>query len=218
MSPYPPKSRRTVLSATAVALLAASPLLAACGSPDHPGAAAVVEGKKITVSELQAKVEDVREAQRDSEQSAQLIADSGRLSQLTLNNMIFVKVLDRAVGDAGVTVSPADVQQGREVIERAMGGAEQMRVTWLQRYSIAPGEVEETIRNQVAIDKLAQSMGADRASADGQQKIFDALSAASAKMGITVNPRFGTWDGKQVQLGFMKEPWLRPAPVRNQPV
>ncbi|MGK5549937.1 SurA N-terminal domain-containing protein, partial [Streptomyces sp. URMC 127] len=52
--------RRTALSVTAAALLAAAPLLTACGQTAHPGAAAVVGDDRITVSQLQRQVADVR--------------------------------------------------------------------------------------------------------------------------------------------------------------
>lgn len=48
--------RRTALSVSAMSsLLLAAPLLTACGSAAHPGAAAVVDGKRITVSQLQSQ-------------------------------------------------------------------------------------------------------------------------------------------------------------------
>jgi hypothetical protein len=209
MLPHRPKSRRLALSVTAAALLAASPLLAACGGTAYPGAAAVVDGDRITVSQLQARVADVRDAQRGSAQSAQLIQDTGQLSRATLNSMIFDRILARAAKDAGVTVSRSDVQEARTAAERSAGGADRLRQMWLQQYAIGPGQVEATIRNQVAMDKLAQALGADRNSPEGQAKIVDALRAASTKMGIDINPRFGTWDDKQVLLGNAKVPWLR---------
>jgi hypothetical protein len=49
--------RRTAFPVLAAsALLAAVPLLTACGSAAHPGAAAVVDGKRITEAQLQGEV------------------------------------------------------------------------------------------------------------------------------------------------------------------
>ncbi|MGP4003273.1 SurA N-terminal domain-containing protein [Streptomyces sp. 8N706] len=212
MSPYRPRSRWTALSLTAVAVLAASLLLTACGSASHPGAAAVVDGDRITVSQLQDKVEAVREAQRGAAQSAQLIQDTGQLSRATLNGMIFDRVLARAAEDAGVKVSRSDVQKAQTAAERGAGGAAQLRELWLQQYAIGPGQVTETVRNQVVMDKLARAIGVDRNDPRGQTKIVEALRRSSAAMGIDVNPRFGTWDDNKVLLGNVKEPWLRKAP------
>ncbi|MEU9116014.1 SurA N-terminal domain-containing protein [Streptomyces sp. NPDC048483] len=208
--------RRTALSVSATAaLLAATPLLAACGGGAHPGAAAVVDGKRITVAQLQTKVKDVREAQGRSPQGAQLIMNTGRLSLATLNGMIFDEVLARSAGDAGVKVTRDAVQKWRAAAEERAGGAERLKAMWLQQ-GIAPDEIDAMVRNQLLLDGLAKHLGADRGRAQGQQQLAQALSKTSRSMGIDVNPRFGKWDDRQVILGETKEPWITTGPSRQQ--
>ncbi|NJQ02766.1 SurA N-terminal domain-containing protein [Streptomyces zingiberis] len=204
--------RRSVLSLSAVALMAATPLLTGCGDDTHPGSAAVVDGDRITVSQVQAQVADVRAAQGESRDAKALISGTGRLSRSTLNSMIFDKVLARAAADAGVSASRAEVQRIRGQAEEAAGGADRLREMWLQQYSIGPAMLEETLRNQVLMDKLAESMGADRTSPQGQQKVVEALQKASKSMNVQVNPRFGKWNDKQVLLDSVQESWLKPTP------
>lgn len=208
--------RRTAFRLSAVALLATSPLLTACGGDEHPGAAAVVEGDRITVSQLQAQVRDVRDAQEASPQSAELIAGTAQLGRSTLNAMIFDRVLTKAAEDAGVTVSRRDVQEARAEAERAAGGAGRLRQVWLQQYAIAPERIDSTLRTQVAMDKLSSRIGANRSTPEGQAKIVKALGDASSAMNIDVNPRYGKWDAEQVRLGGTEEPWLRPANPEGQ--
>ena len=203
--------RRTAIGVSAVALLATTPLLTACGSDAHPGAAAVVEGERITVSQLQAQVRDVRDAQEASSQSAELIAGTAQLGRATLNSMIFDRVLAKAAKDAGITVSRRDVQQARAEAERAAGGSGKLRRMWLEQYAIAPARIDSTLRTQVAMDRLSRKIGADRSTPEGQAKIIKALGDASSGMSIGVNPRYGKWDAEQVRLGGSEEPWLRPA-------
>ncbi|MFD8548784.1 SurA N-terminal domain-containing protein [Streptomyces sp. NPDC059649] len=208
--------RRTALSVSATAaLLAAVPLLAACGSEAHPGAAAIVDGKRITVAQLQAKVRDVRAAQAKSPQGGQLIMNTGRLSLATLNGMIFDEVLARGAKDAGVTVTRKDVQKWRDRAEERAGGAERLKAMWLQQ-GIAPDEVDGTVRNQLLLDGIAEHLGADRGKPQGQQKLAESLARTSRSMGIDVNPRFGKWDDRQVILGETKDPWIAATPVRQQ--
>ncbi|MCB5907583.1 SurA N-terminal domain-containing protein [Streptomyces pinistramenti] len=208
--------RRTALSVSLTAgLLAAVPLLTACGSEAHPGAAAIVDGKRITVSQLQAKVKDVREAQGRSPQGAELVASTGRLSLATLNGMIFDRVLERGARKAGVTVDRDDVQKWRSAAEERAGGAARLRAMWLQQ-GIAPDAIDATVRNQLLLDGLAKKIGADRGSPQGQQKLADALATTSRAMGIDVNPRFGKWNDKQVILGQAKDPWITKAPATKQ--
>ncbi|MEU5209447.1 SurA N-terminal domain-containing protein [Streptomyces sp. NPDC020742] len=208
--------RRTALSVSAAtALLAATPLLTACGGEAHPGAAAVVDGKRITVAQLQAKVKDVRAAQAKSPQGGQLIMNTGRLSLATLNGMIFDRVLARSAADAGVEVTRRDVQKWRARAEQQAGGAERLQAMWLQQ-GIAPDEVDGMVRNQLLLDGVAQHLHADRGRPEGQQKLARELSRTSRAMGIDVNPRFGSWDDQQVILGRTKDPWITSAPPKQQ--
>jgi len=208
--------RRTALSVSATAaLLAAAPLLAACGSDARPGAAALVDGKRITVSQLQAKVKDVRAAQAKSPQGGQLIMNTGRLSLATLNGMIFDEVLARGARDAKVTVTRRDVQRWRAQAEQQAGGAARLKAMWLQQ-GVAPDEIDAMVRNQLLLDGVARHLGADRGKPQGQQKLARALAKTSRSMGIDVNPRFGKWDDQQVILGETKEPWITREPAKQQ--
>ncbi|GLW17734.1 MULTISPECIES: SurA N-terminal domain-containing protein [Streptomyces] len=208
--------RRTALSVSATAaLLVAAPLLAACGDAAHPGAAAIVDGKRITVSQLQAKVKDVRAAQAETPQGGQLVRNTGRLSLATLNGMIFDRVLARSAQDAGVTADRADVQRWRAAAERQAGGAGRLREMWLQQ-GIAPDEIDGMVRNQLLLDGVARHLGVDRGTPQGQQQLARALAKTSRSLGIDVNPRFGKWDDQQVILGQTKDPWITPASAQEQ--
>ncbi|MFI6639243.1 SurA N-terminal domain-containing protein [Streptomyces sp. NPDC050504] len=201
------RRRRTALSVSA-ALIAAAPLLAACGNEAHPGAAAVVGGDRIEVSALQSEVKVVRAAQRDSPDAAQLIKDTGRLSRAKLHGMIFDRILDRAADDAGVEVSRREVQEGRSALSAQSGGEEQWAAMMLQQRGVAPGQLNGAVREQVQLAKLAQALGADLQTPQGQQKVGDALAAASKALDIDVNPRYGAWDDQKIQLGDYRAPWI----------
>ncbi|MFI1657730.1 SurA N-terminal domain-containing protein [Streptomyces sp. NPDC020472] len=199
--------RRTALTVSA-ALLAAAPLLTACGSDAHPGAAAVVGGQRIEVAGLQAQVEDVRDAQAASPQSAQLVAATGDLSRRKLNVMIFDRVVDEVARDNGVTAGRAELQQARDSFVRQAGGEEQLKSVLLQEQGVAPDQIDAFVRRNVLMNKIAQKLGVTE-SPEGQKKLTDVFSAASKKLGIEVNPRYGRWDDAQVRLSDTTAPWLR---------
>ncbi|MCX4731635.1 SurA N-terminal domain-containing protein [Streptomyces sp. NBC_01363] len=201
------RRRRTALTVSA-ALLAGAPLLTACGSEAHPGAAAVVGGDRIEVSMLQSQVAAVREAQRDSKDASQLIDKSGQLSRVKLQTMIFDRVLDRAAQDAGVRVNRNEIQQMRRTAAAQSGGEAQLRTAMLQRGWVAPGQIDAVLREQVQLTKLAQALGADLQQPAGQQAVGEALGKASKALRVDVNPRYGTWDSKQTQLADYKAPWI----------
>ncbi|MEU7009223.1 SurA N-terminal domain-containing protein [Streptomyces sp. NPDC046332] len=199
--------RRTALSVSA-ALLAAAPLLTACGGEAHPGAAAVVDGERIEVSSLQAQVRDVRTAQEASPQAAQLIEATGDLSREKLNVMIFDRVVDRVAEDNGITASRSEIQKARGEFTQQSGGQEQLAATLLQQQGVAPDQIDGVVRRTVLMNKIADKLGIAN-TPEGQKKLTEIFTAASKDLDIDVNPRFGAWDDDKIQLGTFTAPWVR---------
>ncbi|MFB6956433.1 SurA N-terminal domain-containing protein [Streptomyces sp. NPDC056309] len=204
------RRRRTalVLSAT---ILAAAPLLTACGNDARPGAAAVIGGQRITLGQLQSRVSEVREAQRaavaDEAQYQQAVAATGTLTRDTLHQMVLDRVLDRAAKNAGLSVSRREIQQLRTGLEQQAGGAKALEDTWLQRYGVPPRRLDDNLRLQLEAQKLAAHLNTDA----GQPAFWKALSEASAELHVDLNPRYGTWDVEKSTLVNAKTPWLRDA-------
>ncbi|MEV7088363.1 SurA N-terminal domain-containing protein [Streptomyces sp. NPDC093085] len=201
------RRRRTALSLSA-ALLAGAPLLTACGGNTHPGAAAVVGGERIEVSALQSEVRDVREAQRATPEADQLIRDTSQLSQAKLNGMIFDRVLQRAADDNGVAVSRKEIQDTRAQAAAQSGGEQRFTAMLLQQGALSAGQIDSAIRREVLLNKVAEALGANTSTPEGQQKVLAALTKTSKGLGIDVNPRYGSWDYQQVRLGETKTPWI----------
>lgn len=201
--------RRTALSVSAAAaLLAAAPLLTACGSDAHPGTAAVVGGQRIEVSSLQAQVEDVRAAQAASPEAARLVKETGDLSRQKLHGMIFDRVVDQVAEDNGISASRGEIRQTREEFARQGGGETQMAAVLLQQQSVAPDQIDGVARRAVLMNKIAAKLGVTN-TPEGQKKLQEAFGKASKELRIDVNPRYGTWDDTKIQLAAYTPPWLR---------
>ncbi|MFC5722127.1 SurA N-terminal domain-containing protein [Streptomyces gamaensis] len=193
--------RRTALAVTA-ALLAAAPVLTACGSTAHPGAAAVVGDERISVAQLQRQVADVRDAQQSSPQAEQLVAGSARLSQDTLVRLIQYRIVEQAGRDNGITVSRRELQDQRAAVERANGGAEAVRGRFLA-LGIAPDQIDRALAMQLTRAKLDARFGAVRTN--------EILVRTSESLHVDVNPRYGVWDPRRGTAQAAVEPWLRPS-------
>ena len=206
------RRRRTAFVLSA-AIVAAAPLLTACGSGAHPGAAAVVGGQRITVAQLESRVNEVRSAQRaatkDEAQYEQAIAKTGSLTRDTLHGMVLDRVLDRAARDAGVGVSRKDIQQLRSSLEQQAGGARGLETVWLQQYGVAPERLDDNLRTEIEAQKLAASLGADMNTPQGKDTFWKAMAEASKKLNVDLNPRYGAWDVQKSSRVDAKTPWLR---------
>ncbi|WP_413758623.1 SurA N-terminal domain-containing protein [Streptomyces sp. MMBL 11-3] len=202
------RRRRTALLLSA-ALLTAAPLLTACGNDAHPGAAAVVGGDRITVSQLENRVNEVRTAQRAATtgeaQYEQAVAKSGGLARDTLHSMVLDRVLHRAARDAGVGVTRKEIQEARADLEQRAGDAKALEVTWLQQYGVPPERLDDNLRVQIEAQKLATALGTDTS----RPEFWKALSEASKKLGVDLNPRYGTWDVEKSSRVDAKLPWVR---------
>ncbi|MEV0903997.1 SurA N-terminal domain-containing protein [Streptomyces hokutonensis] len=202
------RRRRTALVLTAV-IAAAAPALTACGSEAHPGAAAVVGGQRITVAQLQSRVNEVRVAQRaavqDQAQYVRAIATTGGLTRETLYGMVFDQVVHRAAQDADVTVTRKDIQDMRAALAQQAGGSKALEATWLAQYAVAPQRLDENLRLQVEGRKLAAKLGTDTS----QPAFWKALSTASKELHVDLNPRYGTWDVEKSSRVDAKTPWVR---------
>ncbi|MGW6709689.1 SurA N-terminal domain-containing protein [Streptomyces sp. NPDC054956] len=200
--------RRTALSVSAVLLLAA-PLLSACSGEARPGTAAVVGGERITTSAVQAQVKDVRTAQNRSEHSAELIAAIPQLDRVKLSSMIQSRILDRMAEDAGITVTTKELETEREAYDQNNGGAKAFEAAVLQKAAMAPDQIERWVRDQVLFTKLNAKYG--------EGKLAEPASKAAAKLGIEVNPRYGSWDPQRVTLGDGETPWITQVTRPEQP-
>lgn len=202
------RRRRTAFLLSA-ALVTAAPLLAACGNEAHPGAAAVVGDDRITVSQLESRVSEVRSAQRAATtgeaQYEQVIAKSGGLTRDTLHGMVLDRVLHQAAQDAGVTVTRKEVQRFRSRLQEQAGDAKALEVAWLQQYGVAPERLDDNLRVQIEAQKLAAALGVGTS----QPAFWKALSEASKKVGVDLNPRYGDWDVEKSSRVDARLPWLR---------
>ncbi|MEU6576216.1 SurA N-terminal domain-containing protein [Streptomyces sp. NPDC046805] len=202
------RRRRTALVLSAV-IAAAAPLLTACGNDAHPGAAAVVGGQRISVAQLEGRVNEVRRAQRavvpDEAQYQQVVASTSSLTRDTLHNMLLDRVLHRAARDHGVSVTRKEIQAMRTGLEQQAGGAKALETTWLQKYGVAPRLLDDNLRLQLEAQKLAQKLGTDTT----QPAFWKALSTASGELHIDLNPRYGTWDAQKSSRVDAKTPWVR---------
>lgn len=205
-------SRRTALVLSAAAI-AAVPVLTACGSEAHPGAAAVVGGQRITVSQLESRVNEVRDAQqtatKNTAQYEQAIAKTGGLTRNTLHTMVLDRVLHRAATDAGITVTRKEMQSMRSGLEQQAGGSKALEIAWLQQYNVPPKRLTESLRTEIEAQKLATALGADMQTPQGKAAFWKALSNASKELNVDLNPRYGKWDVTKNSRVDAKTPWLR---------
>jgi hypothetical protein len=199
----------------AVCVLAAGTALAACG-PVKPGAAAIVGHDRITDAKLDSAVtawtkelprypqaqQVVQEAQSQSGQSSQggvqpFDPSSPQRSALFL--MIAIRSWHEVGREKGLTPTPGQV----DAFLAKVGGQVQLDTSVVAQGlpTSYTGDFARTVLIQQAL--LARYGGGStdpQAEQAAEQRMVGDLVSVQRKLGITVNPRYGTFD-KQMRFG-----------------
>lgn len=160
------------------------------------GTAAQVGEHTITVATLQDEArsfaEDTGQPDLQGDQMAQ--AQAAVLGQL-ITNQLMVEAAD----EHGVSASPANVDKSLSQLRSQMNQASEQDVRgFLQQYAVNRGMLEDFIRTAVLGDKLVAELRERDPKAEPQQVVGRELSRTSKRLGVEVNPRYGTWNGQQV--------------------
>jgi hypothetical protein len=186
---------RAVSVALLTASLAASSLLvSACGST-NAGTAATVGSDDISESQLTDWVEGVLTATGKSPS-----AINAQVTGNSLNLLIYLDLLDALAGAVGVTASQGEIDAAEQSL--IQGGATEAEIEASAAQSgIAPDAIPSFIRANVLTPKI-QEVLAPGATPEDQQAIFQqALVTTANEIGVTVNPRYGSWSPDSIQLG-----------------
>jgi hypothetical protein len=211
-----PNNRRTHVFRkslkAAVSVLAAGTALAACG-PLKPGAAAVIGHDRITVATLDSAVSRWKKELPAHPDAQQIVASSGQQGQRVpfdpssprrsaLYQLIEMRAWQQMAHEKGITVTQGQV----DAFIASKGGR-----GGLDSYVLAEGlptSYDDAFARSLLVQQLMlQRYGVNPDQPATQQtqaqvqKLLADYAGAKKRLGITVNPRFGTFDDKTMQLG-----------------
>ena len=197
-----------------VAALAAGAALTACG-PVKTGAAAIVGHDRISVAKLDAAVTEwskelpqhpeaqqiVQQSQSQEQGGQQIPFDPSSPQRSALHQFLEIRAWDEVARENGITITPGQVDE----FVATNGGWAAVDANVLAQG--LPTKYGEDFARTVMIQRaLIQRYGGDKAT-DQQtqqmviQKVFIDYARANKKLGIDVNPRYGTFDEKNMSLG-----------------
>ncbi len=136
-------------------------VLSACGNLFDP-AAAVVDGTKITMSEIEAELDRFRETQRYEQLVAQ--ADEGEIErdfqQTYLTLLIREEVLESEAEERGIEVTPEEINQRINEIKAEIGSEGQFQEA-LKEQGLTLEQAEFQVRVQLLSEKLRAEVTKD---------------------------------------------------------
>ncbi len=167
----------------AVVALSLAVLLSACSI--RPGAAAVVDGKVISQSELESAQTEL----------APLI--SGVKAEDILSVLIAAPIYLRTAPEHGVGVSQSDAEKLLASVAAQKGLP--------AGHHYGPGALDMA-RLSLASLKLSKLTDGSTIIAKAQEEI--------GKQTVVVNPRYGTFDAKTGQVSLVEPDWIAPTPSK----
>ncbi|SDT65602.1 hypothetical protein SAMN05216371_3437 [Streptomyces sp. TLI_053] len=200
-------SRATRTVAAAIGALCFLPALTGCGGDGlTPGTAAVLDGRRIPVDAVEARVAALRHAPGGVSADARWRTEAPARRAVT--ELVLDAVVARAVAERGPAVADTEVAAARAEEERRLGGAGQLARA-LAAQGVPAEAIDDRLGRELGIRRLAATAGADAGTPAGDAAVRRILAATATAGRLRVNPRYGTWDPDRAALA----PVTRSGPV-----
>jgi hypothetical protein len=174
-----------------VAVAALAVVLSGCA---QVGAAATVGGTRISQSTVQGSVDAIL-AERAGTDTSQMQLETGEtLNRSQLRFHLFGTLLREVGAELKITVTKAEIDTQRAAILQQVGGADQLPIA-LVTAGIAAQDLDLYIEAITFSDKISNLIATSGVPEEQIGAEIQRLITAKAKeLGVTVNPRYGTWD------------------------
>ena len=176
-----------------VAVAALAVVLSGCA---QVGAAATVGGTRISQATVQGSVDAIL-AERVGTDTSQMQLETGEtLNRSQLRFHLFGILLREVGAELKITVTKAEIDTQRAAILQQVGGEDQLPFA-LVSAGIAAQDLDLYIEAITFSDKISNLIAASGVPEEQIGSEIQRLITAKAKeLGVTVNPRYGTWDSE----------------------
>lgn len=179
---------KKILSLIAVLSLAT---LTACGQANS---AVTLGDINISQTEFQKSIDTLLSEREGVDVSQMQLQSGGDLNRSQLRFMIITTVFDEIAKELKLDVTKTEVTTTAQELITQSGGEEAL-ATNLVAAQIASTNFDRYVRAIIISDKLTAALQASGISeAEVDARISELVTAKGKELGITVNPRYGTWD------------------------
>lgn len=163
----------------------------ACGETQL-GAAALVGGERIPISEIQ---DSVAKTKAFLEAQSVLASGEGPTAGDEVERRVIELIFQRTATEVGVTATDTEVAALVEEQRTGIGG----QTRFLQALAvngIGPERVDAVFRTEVLSRKISEKLSAGQKLSQGelQRRLQQKLIAVAATLDIKINPRYGSFD------------------------
>jgi hypothetical protein len=187
-------NRRLIAALTGLALI-----VSITGCSTRGGAAAVIDGQRISESEVAAIVTESQTTLRELGITEVSLA---ALPSAVVTWLLRARILDRIAQEEGLEITDGEVDEVVSQAEQDLGREElQGR---LAAAGVPPTRIREYARSFVVQNKITQQVNGD------EQAVTQLLVDYSRDFGVEVSPRYGAWDAASGALVASPDELSRP--------
>ncbi|MDO8732344.1 MAG: hypothetical protein Q7L55_07210 [Actinomycetota bacterium] len=198
-------SRRRALIPAAI--LALGLIISGCSSTSNGADAAVVGETHITNEQLDSITTAVLVAQGKPVNTS----DSPLVTQ-TLNWLIVMDLLEQIAVDNSIVLTQGEIDREREGELKAAGSEAELTDAYLKQL-VPTQQIDERIRFALLAQKIAAAIAPGQSSDAATTALITTVTAKSNALDPQVNPRYGTWDSTNLQIGSSTSGLSTPAPT-----
>ena len=176
----------------AIVAVATTLLLTGCS---QVGSAATLGSTKISQATVQSSIDAILAARQGVDTSQMQIETGEVLNRGQLRFHLLTALLREVGKEIKLSVSKAEIDTRRQSIIDQVGGVEALPNA-LVGAGIAEKDFDQYIEAISLSDKISQALSAAGVTeADMGAQIQKLVVAKAKELGVTVNPRYGKWDG-----------------------
>ena len=187
---------RRVVPVTVLSTVLCAVVLSGCATPVKAGAAAVVGDERVPTSSVEATTTSVRE-QAQEEDLGEL--DGATLNRITVERAIRSLLTAELAEREGVSVTEGEVD---DYLARSCAGRVSSS-TSTHEHGVPStelrGEVRDFLLRQKVGEELVEGTGPEVEQERGAA-VSEAFVALAEEIGVSVSPRYGTWDAQTVSI------------------
>jgi hypothetical protein len=181
-------------------LLSIALLLTGCSSM---GTGVTIGDKEIKSSEIQKSVDEILEARKKVDTTQMQLVVGAELLRNQAQFVIISNLLDKIAADNKIVVSEAEVSARRADVVAQIGG-ESSLPNALVGSSLAASNLDAYLRILIISEKLNAAVVSSGIPVEQAGEAVTKIVVANAKkLGIKVNPKYGTWnpDSASIEIG-----------------
>jgi len=180
--------RRRILAVTALALTL--PMVLTACKPGQAGAAALVGTSRLAESTVQSDTQDTITAMGPD---AAANVDNATIMQNTVSRWVRHELLDRIAAEKDLSVSAGEVD-ALIASSLSAGTRKDLEQAAAQQASVPPAELEQYAHDVLLERKLGAALTPDGSADQQQAAILARYQKVAKEEGVTVSPRYGTFD------------------------